>query len=514
MKRKPFAGVMLAGLLAASMVLPAMAATNANISMTGTATGYEAYRLLDLDTSLKNDHEEHDGSHTDDCYAYHYSIPEGSKYAAAMKGAAGDTSMSDDALLSYIEGLNDDAAQVRAFADAVFKAIDGKVAADATATDKTFANIPQGYYLIAESALSGTPNESRSLVMLSTAGHRDVVVSAKEGVPTLTKQILEKDDTKGTTAWQDGADHDIGDAVSFRLIGTLPANYDGYETYKYIFHDTLSSGLKLDTSSIKVTASTKGDLTANAVVRTTDTDGCTFEVEFENLKALGVVAGETITVEYDAELTTSAAVGQAGNDNKALLEFSNDPYNSDKTGKTPEDTVIAFTYKLTVDKVDGKNNPLAGANFKLQKKDSTGAYVDYRTIEATNDQTQFSFIGLDAGEYKLVETKVPAGYNKADDVEFEVVAVYDATVEAGQVPALKTLQVKRGDMVVSEGEDAEFSATVSSGEMSTRIVNTTGIHLPSTGGRGVYLVYAAGGIALVGGAGLLVMKKRKDNAEA
>ena len=142
------------------------------------------------------------------------------------------------------------------------------------------------------------------------------------------------------------------------------------------------------------------------------------------------------------------------------------------------------------------------------------AYVDYKTIEATDDQTKFSFVGLDAGEYKLVETKVPAGYNKADDVEFEVVAVYDATVEAGQVPALKTLQVKRGDMVVSEGEDAEFSATVSSGEMSTKIVNTTGIRLPTTGGRGVYLVYAAGGIALVGGAGLLVMKKRKGNAEA
>ena len=43
------------------------------------------------------------------------------------------------------------------------------------------------------------------------------------------------------------------------------------------------------------------------------------------------------------------------------------------------------------------------------------------------------------------------------------------------------------------------------------MVNRTGIHLPSTGGAGVYLLYGLGGVALVGGTGLLVVKKKRNN---
>lgn len=509
MKRQNIYAAMLAGVLAASMALPASAAggSTANITMSGNGKTYAAYQLMELSTSLKctQDH-----AHEDDCYNYAYTVKE--KYRAMLQSAAGaaadadnNGAVSDDELIAYIGGLSD-ASAIRAFADALFKAI-GSTEADATSTDKAFNGVAQGYYLIAETELTGT-NDSRSLVMLSTAGHRNITVSSKEGVPTLKKTILEKNDSTGASAWGAAADHDIGDKVSFRLTGTLPDNYANYKTYKYIFHDTLGAGLKLDESTIKVTGSAKGELAAGQfTVRTTSSDGCTFEVEIPDLKAAGIAAGETITVEYKAELLTTAAIGAAGNENKALLEFSNDPYDETKTGKTPEDKVIDFTYKLIVNKVDKDQNPLAGANFELQKL-VNGSYATYKTIAVTGDQTQFNFVGLDAGKYKLVETKVPAGYNKAADVEFEVVS---GTDESG---ALNLLQVKNGETVLSTGAaDATFTATVSSGEMSTKVVNKTGIHLPSTGGMGVYLLYGLGGVALVGGTGLIVMKKKRGGSE-
>lgn len=508
MKRKNIYAAMLAGVLAAGMALPASAAggSTANIIMNGNGKTYSAYQLMELTTSL-NCSETHE--HTDDCYNYAYTVNE--KYRAMLQNAAGaaadadkNGAVSDDELIAYIGGLDDSG--IRTFADTLFKAL-GSTTAEATSTDKAFNGVGQGYYLIAESELAeGT--DARSLVMLSTAGHRNITVNSKEGVPTLTKTILEENDSTGNSAWGAAADHDIGDKVSFRLTGTLPGNYANYETYKCIFHDTLGAGLKLDESTIKVTGSAKGELAAGQfIVRTTGTDSCTFEVEISDLKAAGIAAGETITVEYQAELLNTAAIGAAGNENKALLEFSNDPYDETKTGKTPEDKVIDFTYKLVVDKVDKDGHALAGANFELQKF-VNGSYATYKTIAVTEGQTQFNFVGLDAGKYKLVETKVPAGYNKAADVEFEVVS---GTDESG---ALNLLQVKNGETVLSTGAaDATFTATVSSGEMSTKVVNKTGIHLPSTGGMGVYLLYGLGGVALVGGTGLIVMKKKRGGSE-
>ena len=46
--------------------------------------------------------------------------------------------------------------------------------------------------------------------------------------------------------------------------------------------------------------------------------------------------------------------------------------------------------------------------------------------------------GIDAGEYKLVETTVPGGYNKAEDIVFTVAATY--TTDAAE-PVLRELKV-------------------------------------------------------------------------
>ncbi|MCF0230656.1 MAG: isopeptide-forming domain-containing fimbrial protein, partial [Parasporobacterium sp.] len=167
----------------------------------------------------------------------------------------------------------------------------------------------------------------------------------------------------------------------------------------------------------------------------------TFEVRFADLKQIASVqAGSKVTVAYHAVLNENAVIGVEGNSNKAKLEYSNNPY-GDGTGETPEDKVVVFTYELKANKVDKDGEALAGAGFTLYKFDEKAN--DYVAVgEEITGVTTFSFHGQDAGMYKLVETTVPAGYNKADDIIFTVEAVYDTVSDN---PKLKKMVVKSAD---------------------------------------------------------------------
>lgn len=520
--KKRIPSFLLAGLMALSLTVPALAA---DITIAGSGDQYQAYRLLNLTTSLKDPAPEEGHVHTADCYNYAYTV--NSKYTAALQAAMpSDTSLwdtapldgvaSDDEILAYLGRLHDNSDGIRSFADAVYAQVK-TMAADATAADKTFSGVAQGYYLIVEATTAADP-DSRSLVMLDTAGQDNITVQSKEGVPVLTKQVQEVNDS-GAGVWQDAADADINDDVKFKLTGNFPDNISSYTSYKYIIHDSLDTCLTLDESSIKVSMGGK-ELTKDTdytVVTSGLHSGCTFEIRIAD--AVTVARAHTITltkstavnVEYAAKLTDSADLGNPGNSNVAHLEFSNDPYDTSSTSNTTPDKVKVFTYQLTVNKVDASKNPLVGAGFKLQKFNGT-AYVDYLSDAKADGKSTFTFTGLDSGKYKLVETDVPAGYRKADDVEFEVVATYPAESDDA---ALTALVIKNADgTIVSAGENAAFVAACDTGLISTSIVNSTGIKLPSTGGAGAYFIYAAGILAVVVGVVVFMPKKKHDGDEA
>ena len=526
--KKRIPSFLLAGLMALSLTVPALAA---DITIEGSGNEYQAYRLMNLTTSLKDPAPEEGHVHTADCYNYAYTV--NSKYTAALQAAMpSNTSLwdtapldgvaSDDEILAYLGGLADDGDDIRVFADAVYAQVKS-MAADATASDKTFAGVPQGYYLIVETTTAAAP-DSRSLVMLDTAGQDNITVQSKEGVPVLTKQVYEENNSTGTGAWQDAADADIGDAVKFKLVGTFPKYIGNYSSYKYIIHDSLDTALTLDESSIVVSMGGKPLVkgTDYTVVTSGLDYGCTFEIRIADAVAVAnryteITLSEStmVAVEYSAKFETDGKVGNPGNSNVAHLEFSNDPYNTGSTSHTTPDKVKVFTYQMTVNKVDKSNNPLVGAGFTLQKFDNaTNSYVDYDTTSGAkaDGKTSFVFKGLDSGKYKLVETVVPAGYRKADDVEFEVVATYPAESDNA---ALTALVIKNADgTIVSVGEGATFAAAYDTGLISTSIVNSTGIKLPSTGGAGAYFIYAAGILAVVVGVVVFVPKKKHDGDEA
>ncbi len=77
---------------------------------------------------------------------------------------------------------------------------------------------------------------------------------------------------------------------------------------------------------------------------------------------------------------------------------------------------------IRIKKVDADNNSysLYGAEFKLQKKNESGNYEDYETeilensivrIDYKNMDTGVTLVGLEGGDYQLVEIKAPDGYH-------------------------------------------------------------------------------------------------------
>ena len=366
------------------------------------------------------------------------------------------------------------------------------------------SNLKSGYYLIKDKDDSLQGQESYTEFILHVTD--DVNADVKADVPSVEKKVKDTNDTTGeTTGWQDSADYDIGDDVPFQLTATLANNIESYKTYSLKFNDTLSKGLDYNNDAvIKL-----GDKDVTSYFTPSyDAKAKTLTFTCDNILAFGAKNSDKIVVEYTAKLNENAVIGAAGNPNTVGLEFSNNPNNGGEgdRGKTPEDKVIVFTYKLTVNKVDKDNKPLTGAEFSLFKKVKVDGkdelqLVEVKKILSTNAEgTVFGFTGLDDGTYVLRETKTPDGYNSIEDQTFTISAKHDENSDNPKLTALT------GD--VASGSIINLGVMLEKGELSTDVVNNKGSVLPSTGGAGRVAIYVIGAILVLGGGIVLVTKKR------
>lgn len=366
------------------------------------------------------------------------------------------------------------------------------------------SNLKPGYYLIKDKDDSLQGQESYTEFILHVTD--DVDANVKADVPSVEKKVKDTNDTTGdTTGWQDSADYDIGDDVPFQLTATLANNIESYKTYSLKFNDTLSKGLDYNNDAvIKL-----GDkVVTDSFTPSYDATAKTLTFTCDNILAFGAKNSDKIVVEYTAKLNENAVIGAAGNPNTVYLDFSNNPNNGGEgdRGKTPEDKVIVFTYKLTVNKVDKENKPLTGAEFSLFKKVKVDGkdeleLVEVKKILSTNAEgTVFGFTGLDDGTYVLRETKTPDGYNSIEDQTFTISAKHD---ENSDDPKLTELTGN-----VASGSIIDLGVMLEKGELSTDVVNNKGSVLPSTGGAGRVAIYVIGAILVLGGGIVLVTKKR------
>ena len=291
--------------------------------------------------------------------------------------------------------------------------------------------------------------------------------------PEFEKKIKDTNDTTGeTSGWQDSADYDIGDAVPYRLQATLADNVTDYLKYHITFHDVMDEGLtfngidKVTVNGTEVTA-----------------DGYTLvsgEHSFDLTLAWG--DGETkiadanlnkasIEVLFTATLNEYAVLGAEGNVNTGKLEYSCNP-NVDQNGKpseeteeTNEDSVIAFTYKVEVNKLSETGAPLAGAEFTLEKKIEGDKPTLIDCIKADSGD-MFTFRGLDDGTYILTETKKPEGYQGIDPIEFTVTADHTIAWEGEARDTILTSLT--GNVITGE---IEFTEDTGIGSLVTSVKN-------------------------------------------
>lgn len=416
------------------------------------------------------------------------------------------TDLANDAK-AYVEklsGMQTNSSDLKAEAQKIASALSTTVAGSVSVTQdnaKTeITGLEPGYYLIKDKDSSLTGDEAYTEYILNIVA--DTTITPKTDVPSVEKKVKDTNDTTGdTTEWQDSADYDIGDVVPFQLIATLPANVQSYKSYYLKFDDTLSQGLDFNEGTVTVKLGDK-DVTE---FFTTNYDAASKKLTFtcDNILAKGFEAknGETIVVEYKATLNKNAVIGSKGNPNKVKLEFSNNPNNGGEgdKGETPEDTVIVFTYKVVINKVNEKNEALDGAEFTLYKKIKGEADKEIKAVISGDKNDVFTFSGLDDGDYVLKETKTPDGYNTANDIEFTIKA--DHSIES-DAPELNSLS---GDKVTG---NITLKADKTEGSLSTPVQNLKGSVLPSTGGAGRVAIYVIGAILVVGGGIVLVTKKR------
>lgn len=434
--------------------------------------------------------------------------------------------------------------------------------------------LPAGYYLVKDKddSLEGDADNATEYIVQVLG---NVTMEPKDSdIPTVEKKVSEEDyrqdDGYGTT-YNDVADWDIGDSVPFKLIGSIP-DMSAYDTYEYIFTDTLSNGLTLQVETINVyIALGRDDEVREYTPLTEDVDytltpnnvengGGSFSIAFDNLKTAPYIAEGNrnfVIVTYDATLNPNAEIGLPGNPNSVYLEFSNNP-NGDGLGRTTEDRVIVFTYELDGDKVDGANpdTKLPGAQFvlfngghtRVAQIDANGRLADWlepvdinHDVTGNNDAERmanltaedfanynngsllitsaenglFSVAGLDDGTYYLREIKAPDGYNLLDA---DLRVVIDADTANGQNWDGVTPGTALTGLTVTTqlGEDGEAVGPVvgdtTDGAVAITVENNGGSTLPETGGIGTTIFYAAGALLVLCAGVLLFVKLRMRKA--
>ncbi len=473
-------------------------------------------------------------------------------------GSGEDEAASAQAASDVISGL--DAGNAEIFAKIVAANVTGTgTEASVSGTTATVSGLPTGYYIVVDAeAASNGDYSAYTLGILKVVDNETTAITGNTKVefPKFDKQIGDINDTDtaaGTYSYDEAADHDMGDQVPFRLIGTIPSNIDKYDEYNMTFHDNLQDTVfTLKADSVKVTyyasSSAEGvDVTSSFSTTTTKAANEAFSGTHEGDKTenltvscadITAINGITLddggyfVVDYTAELTTSANLGATGNWNSAYLEYSNNPNytadgtQSDSTANSPEDSVVAFTYQVVVDKIDAiTKEALPGATFKLEKVLQDGTKKEIDVVMANEDAT-FVFTGLDDGTYILTEVSAPStSYNKINPITFEITASEtqddgsealtslgaEVTNDSAQTATFESKNAYVLETV--DGKTAAATGTVANGAVYTKVENSKGTQLPGTGGIGTTLFYLGGG-AMVAVAGIyLISKKRMKNEE-
>ena len=159
------------------------------------------------------------------------------------------------------------------------------------------------------------------------------------------------------------------------------------------------------------------------------------------------------------------------------------------------------------------------SKYTINPEGKAGSYTVYpnqegsikTTISETGDSYgTLTFTGLPDGQYKITETKAPAGYVKLNnnDIYFDIVK--------GELKRYKTAYTGAARVSTDEipGSTKELDITYEkvngSNNVDFTVGNTPGKALPNTGGPGTNLIYLLGMMLLsFAGVGTLFLRKKQ-----
>ena len=346
--------------------------------------------------------------------------------------------------------------------------------------------------------------------ILVTIGGSAVVVNEKSTLPSVTKEVASV--SKGSpqidsASFGSLAAAGAGKQMAFRVIGTLPSNYEAFDTYSYAFIDAPSEGVAIDPSSVFVyRVDAQGQRAAISEGYAVSYEQGVLRVAFEDLKHSVPAAahGDKIVLEYRADLDVEKAqLGYSqGNANSVVLEYRRSP-SFNETATTKPGVAKAFTFALNLVKVDAADpqKALSGACFEL--KDEQGSVVASGT---TDDSGFLSLAGLAPGVYRLEETAAPAGYKAPMgpikvEIRADVQTLFLSASISSDFAKVVSVNADEGLISLSIGnEQAIAGATVQTGDRTAGVL------------AGLAVVASVSGLVVVL-ALLARRKRRRDQAQ-
>ena len=343
-------------------------------------------------------------------------------------------------------------------------------------TTMTVSDLPNGLYLIVDSdgvpMIVGTPVQGTKTLNGVTLG----TLTVKSKTTTIDKKVSRDRLNKGSFIdskagdTEDSASFTVGETVDFKYVFTLPNMQAATQT---VVKDTMS-GLTLAGNPA---FSIDGKAVTPSVAKGENGDGFTATFDQAFIKAN---SAKQVAVTYKATVATA--------------------------------TVSA--YDVNIKKTNFKGDQaLQGAGFKIQNKDTgkwmkqdpkTGSwtYVDTQGEASqflTSENGQLNIAGLGAGNYHVVESKVP------DSMTSLVTVAFDMNItDGGKV----STSADANKLITGQPtNDNKWTITVKNIDALTE--------LPQTGGLlgntmiGVIVIAMAGGVAY-----LTVQSKKRREAHA
>lgn len=457
------------------------------------------YKLFDLSVSGTN---------------YAYTVNENYKAGiiAALNLTEQDPEPDSAALYNAISKL--EGTEVQDFADAFTAyALTNSLTATNTSgkitsagKDYTFNDLAYGYYLVYQ---TGTKELQSSLVSVDKAEGTEV--DLKGEAPSITKDAKDPVNDNSIDSVE------IGKIVKYVITGTIP-DTTGYDQYQYIIHDTLTDGLDFvdqrgtepSDTNYNVSVQIGGAAPTTRTATLSGTDNRTMKLDLSQwIREKQANKGQTFTVTYYAKVNSDAVVAT---NNSASLEYGNDPDNTTTTTPVQEKTP---TFPLQIKKFADGMNYLEGATFRIYRSEAdaqqnrnaiavtgnngsytvnpvqTGEGLSYDMVSANAEVgTGFNLKlnGLAAGDYWIVETDAPEGYNGVTaPIKVTVTASTDNDVNSWTISKNGTTET---DKVID-------------------IKNSTGSILPGTGGMGTILFTVIGVALVIAVAGSFVVSRRR-----